>query len=99
MKFQVNELLNNPPSATARSEGTGGRERKAAGAINPMSFAALNNALGSGEDIGPLSNMDQNQIMQLFQLMNGGGMGGAGTEGRAVPQLAFNANRYEYHGF
>ncbi|KAI1724118.1 proteasome complex subunit rpn13 ubiquitin receptor domain-containing protein [Ditylenchus destructor] len=69
---KVNELLNNPPSATARSEGTGGRD---------------------GEDIGPLSNMDQNQIMQLFQLMNGGGMGGAGTEGRAVPQLAFNANR------
>ncbi|KAI1712142.1 proteasome complex subunit rpn13 ubiquitin receptor domain-containing protein [Ditylenchus destructor] len=65
---KVNELLNNPPSATARSEGTG------------------------GQDIGPLSNMDQNQIMQLFQLMNGGGMGGAGTEGRAVPQLAFNAN-------
>lgn len=68
---KVNETLNNPPSNRASARG-GASERSA----NALA------ALGS-EDMSALGNMDQNQIMQLFSLMNGGS-----TD--MIPQLPLN---------
>lgn len=76
-------MLNSPPSS---------RPARVADRGNPGNafngLASLNSALGNGEDIGALGNMDQNQIMQLFQLMNGGGM----PTDSFLPQLGFNPN-------
>lgn len=78
---KVNELLNNIPARTlARA---GGSERPTA---NSNALAALNSAIAANSDeIGALGTMDQNQIMQLFSLMNGGN-----TD--LLPQLSLNAN-------
>ncbi|CAD5234534.1 unnamed protein product [Bursaphelenchus xylophilus] len=61
---KVNDLLNNPPSNRASARG-GSSER------NSHALSALTSAMG-GDEMGALGNMDQNQIMQLFSLMNGG---------------------------
>ncbi|CAD5229247.1 unnamed protein product [Bursaphelenchus okinawaensis] len=61
---KVNDLLNNPPSN--RASGRGGSSER-----NSHALSALTSAMG-GDDMGALGNMDQNQIMQLFSLMNGG---------------------------
>ncbi|KAI6205520.1 Proteasomal ubiquitin receptor ADRM1-like protein [Aphelenchoides besseyi] len=76
---KVNDLLNNPPSTRTRAGG----ERSGGG--NAGTMAALNSAIGS-EDIGALGNMDQNQLMQLFSLMNGG-------NSDLLPQLSLNTAR------
>jgi len=79
---KVNELLNNPPSSRARGGLNAGSDRS--GSTNPL--AALNSAIATGgDDIGALGNMDQNQIMQLFSLMNGGNPD-------ILPQLSLNPN-------
>ncbi|KAI6191561.1 Proteasomal ubiquitin receptor ADRM1-like protein [Aphelenchoides bicaudatus] len=76
---KVNDLLNNPPSSRSRA---GGSERTS----NVNSLAALNSALIAGnDDIGALGNMDQNQIMQLFSLMNAG-------NADILPQLGLAGN-------
>ncbi|KAE9554736.1 hypothetical protein FO519_002064 [Halicephalobus sp. NKZ332] len=72
---KVNDLLNNPPP---QRHGRGGASERSANALNALA------QLGNGEDIGALGNMDQNQLMQLFSLMQGGG--GADL----IPQLAIN---------
>jgi len=72
---KVNDLLNNPPP---QRHARGGGSERSANALNALA------QLGNGEDIGALGNMDQNQLMQLFSLMQGGG--GADL----IPQLAIN---------
>lgn len=80
---KVNDLLNSPPPARTLGR-QGGNERPAA---NTNALAALNSAIAANSDeIGALGTMDQNQIMQLFSLMNGGG----NTD--ILPQLSLNAN-------
>lgn len=81
----MNDILNNPPTARASARG-GSTERGQA----LSSFAALNSALGGNSDeVSALGNMDHNQLMQLFNLMNGGAGGADG----ALP-LTLNSNRY-----
>ncbi|KAH7728015.1 Adhesion regulating molecule conserved region family protein [Aphelenchoides avenae] len=81
---KVNDILNNPPTARASARG-GSTERGQA----LSSFAALNSALGGNSDeVSALGNMDHNQLMQLFNLMNGGAGGADG----ALP-LTLNSNR------
>lgn len=58
---KVNEFLNNPPPQRARAGG-GASERSS------QLLASLG---GNADDIGALGNMDQNQLMQLFSLMQG----------------------------
>jgi len=85
---KVNELLNNPP--TARPSGRASQQQQ--GRAGQLS--ALQSALGSSaDDIGALSGMDQNQIMQLFSLMNsgGGGSGGALSPDALMSQLSFGS--------
>ena len=72
---KVNDFLNNPPP---QRHGRGGASERSTNALNALA------QLGGGEDIGALGNMDQNQLMQLFSLMQGGG--GADL----IPQLAIN---------
>lgn len=68
IKKKVNELLTNvqPARTPARNQ------QPPLGSLN--SAAALNNALGGNlEDLGTFGNMDQNQLMRLISMMNGGG--------------------------
>lgn len=65
--------MNNPP-AISRTPAGNNRQELSSSANTLSGFAALNSALGGGEELGALSNMDQNQIMQLLSLMNGGGI-------------------------
>jgi 26S proteasome regulatory subunit N13 len=74
---KVNDFLNNPPPQRTGARG-GASERG----------NALLASLNGGDDIGALGNMDQNQLMQLFSLMQGGNgsemlplsLGGRGNE-------------------
>lgn len=72
---KMNELLTNAPPTRAAP--------RAGGQLSGI--AALNSALGGNiEDIGALGNMDQNQLMRLFSLMNGSG----GSAAELLPHLS-----------
>uniref|UniRef100_A0A914HHE1 Proteasomal ubiquitin receptor ADRM1 homolog n=1 Tax=Globodera rostochiensis TaxID=31243 RepID=A0A914HHE1_GLORO len=67
---KMNDLLSNAPP-TRPAAGGGRTPTDRAGTMER--YAALSNAIGGNlEDIGALGNMDQNQLMRLFSLMNGG---------------------------
>ena len=88
---KVNDFLNNPPPQRANARG-GASERG----------NALLASLNGGDDIGALGNMDQNQLMQLFSLMQGGNggemlplsLGGRGNEkdGGAIDEASGSAD-------
>jgi 26S proteasome regulatory subunit N13 len=59
---KVNDFLNAPPP-----QRTGAR-----GGASERGNALLASLGGNGDEIGALGNMDQNQLMQLFSLMQGG---------------------------
>lgn len=63
---KVNDLLNNPPPQRHGARG-GASERSNSNALSALA------SLGNGDDMGALSSMDQNQLMQLFSLMQGNG--------------------------
>ena len=82
--FQVNELLNNPPARSRAGGSDRSNAANAAAANNPIS--ALNTAIAGGEDMSALGNMDQNQLMQLFSLMNGSNADIFGVPGMNIAQ-------------
>jgi 26S proteasome regulatory subunit N13 len=60
---KVNDFLNNPPPQRTSARGVAGSER---------GNALLASLGGNSDGMGALNNMDQNQLMQLFSLMQGG---------------------------
>lgn len=81
---KVNDTLNNPPVAGSNRAATGGGGRGAAraaqsggGSISDQ-LSAMNQALGLGaseQELSALAGMDQQQLMQFFNLVGGGGGG------------------------
>ncbi|KAL3082988.1 hypothetical protein niasHS_010790 [Heterodera schachtii] len=80
---KMNEFLSNAPPirpspATAASiasaaVGAGRTPTDRTAGTMEQRYAAMSNAIGGNlDDIGALGNMDQNQLMRLFSLMNGG---------------------------